>query len=97
MRGKETAMVQKKEYTEIPYMICGPGRLSDSGPVDLARSVLPPDGNIEAIPIRFNPKLSAFTMKMGGTTYEVTPHFNTEGRQSVLQQFKDLILAEHCG
>ena len=90
-------MVQKKEYTEIPYVICGPGRLPDNSPIDLARSVLPPDGNIAAIPIRFNPKPSAFTMKMGGTTYEVTSHFNTEGRQSVLQQFKDLILSEHCG
>ena len=90
-------MVYKKEYTEIPYVICGPGRLPDNRPIDLARSVLPPDGNIAAIPIRFNPKPSDFTMKIGGTTYEVTSHFNTEGRQSVLQQFRDLILSENCG
>ena len=35
-----------------------------------------------------------FTMKIGGTTYEVTTHFNTEGNQSVLDQFKSLILSE---
>lgn len=90
-------MVQKRKYTEIPYVICGPGRLPDNRPIDLAMSVLPPGGNIAAIPIRFNPKPSAFTMKMGGTIYEVTPHFNTEGQQSVLQQFKDLILSENYG
>ena len=38
---------------------------------------------------------STFQTKMGGTTYEVTTHFNTEGRQSVLEQFRELILSEH--
>ena len=36
-----------------------------------------------------------FTMKVGGTTYEVTTHFNTEGTQSVLDQFKSLILSKN--
>ena len=36
-----------------------------------------------------------FRIKTGGTTYEVTTHFNSEGRQSVLGQFRDLILSEH--
>ena len=36
-----------------------------------------------------------FQIKTGGTTYEVTTHFNSEGRQSVLGQFRDLILSEH--
>ena len=39
-----------------------------------------------------NPKTD-FSMKIGGTVFDVTTHFNVEGRQSVLQQFKDLILA----
>ncbi len=38
---------------------------------------------------------STFQTKMGGTTYEVTTHFNSEGRQSVLEQFQELILSEH--
>ena len=33
-----------------------------------------------------------FTMKIGGTTYEVSTHFNTKGKETVLQQFKDLLL-----
>lgn len=33
-----------------------------------------------------------FVMKIGGTTYEVTTHFSTKGKESVLQQFEDLLL-----
>ncbi len=38
---------------------------------------------------------STFQTKMGGTTYEITTHFNNKGRQSVLEQFRELILSEH--
>ena len=33
-----------------------------------------------------------FVMKIGGTTYEVTTHFSTKGKDTVLQQFKDLLI-----
>ena len=33
-----------------------------------------------------------FELKVGGTTYEVSTHFDTEGRQSVLAQFMVLLL-----
>ena len=35
-----------------------------------------------------------FTMKTGGTVYEVATHFSTDGKQSVLQQFRDLLLSQ---
>ena len=35
-----------------------------------------------------------FEMKVGGTTYEVSTHFDMDGRQSVLQQFMGLILQQ---
>lgn len=35
-----------------------------------------------------------FKMKIGGTTYEVSTHFNPKGRQCVMEQFKELILSE---
>ncbi|PPB73718.1 transposon-encoded TnpW family protein [Campylobacter hyointestinalis] len=35
-----------------------------------------------------------FHIKVGGTTYEVTTHFSDDGKQCILQQFKDLILSE---
>ena len=34
------------------------------------------------------------SVKIGGTFYEVTTHFNSKGNQSVLDQFKTLILSE---
>lgn len=35
-----------------------------------------------------------FKLKIGGTTYEISTHFNPEGRQCVMEQFKELILSE---
>jgi len=46
----------------------------------------------------YAPELSdgaSFEIKIAGTTYEVTTHFNPEGRQSVLEQFRDLLLREN--
>ena len=37
----------------------------------------------------------SFSMKIGGTTFDVNTHFSTEGKESILQQFKTLILSEH--
>ena len=34
---------------------------------------------------------SDFRMKIGGTVYEVSTHFDPEGSRCVLQQFRDLI------
>lgn len=39
---------------------------------------------------------ASFEIKIAGTTYEVVTHFNPEGRQSVLEQFRDLLLRENC-
>jgi hypothetical protein len=33
-----------------------------------------------------------FSTKIGGTIYEVTTHFDPDGKQSVLEQFKELLL-----
>lgn len=35
---------------------------------------------------------SHFRMKVGGTVYDVTTHFDPQGRQCVLEQFKELLL-----
>lgn len=35
---------------------------------------------------------SDFVMKIGGTFFDVSTHFNPDGRQCVLDQFKRLIL-----
>ena len=43
-------------------------------------------------PFYENPDGTTTLYKIGGTTYEVTVHFNPEGRETVFDQFKDLIL-----
>ena len=35
-----------------------------------------------------------FFVKIGGTFFDVTTHFNTDGTQTVLEQFKNLILSK---
>ncbi len=37
---------------------------------------------------------SDFKMKIGGTVYEISTHFDADGSRCVLQQFRDLILSE---
>ena len=32
-----------------------------------------------------------FVMKMGNTTFEITTHFNKNSRETVLQQFEELL------
>ena len=44
------------------------------------------------IPYFNQPNNDSFSVKIGGTVYEVTTHFNTEGKETVLKQFRDLLL-----
>ena len=37
---------------------------------------------------------ATFDMKISGTVYEVSTHFSEDGKQSVLQQFRDLLLSQ---
>ena len=46
-------------------------------------------------PASLIPSEGTFELKIGGTTYEVSTHFSTEGRQSVLEQFMELIMNDH--
>lgn len=32
-----------------------------------------------------------FVIKIGGTNYEISMHFNTKGNETILQQFEELI------
>ena len=37
---------------------------------------------------------NTFSVKIGGTFFDVTTHFNADGTQTVLEQFKKLILSK---
>lgn len=44
------------------------------------------------VPYYHSPDNDSFSMKIGGTVYEVPTHFSTEGKETVLRQFRDLLL-----
>ena len=50
---------------------------------------------IESLAPIFDKDNLNFEIKIGGTIYEVCSHFNIEGKQSVLEQFKKLILSQN--
>ena len=45
-------------------------------------------------PVEIFPGEGSFEMKIGGTVYEVHTHFSNDGRESVLEQFQELILKQ---
>ena len=73
-----------------------PEPIDENAPVNLAQALTPrcPDLRMESGKlVRFSGE-NEFSVKIGGTTYEVSTHFSDTGRQSVLEQFKNLILSE---
>ena len=38
-----------------------------------------------------SPENTPFTVKISGTTYEVSTHFNLDGKENVLEQFMELL------
>lgn len=51
----------------------------------------------EKLPCSNKDKEATFSMKIGGTVYDVTTHMKTEGKRTVLNQFKELLLAkQYC-
>ena len=46
----------------------------------------------ERVPVSDEKRKDTFSMKIGGTVYDVTTHLKTEGKRTVLNQFKALLL-----
>ena len=58
-------------------------------------TIMDNNSNISLLaPYYDSPESTPFTVKIGGTTYEVSTHFNPQGKQCVMEQFKELILSE---
>ena len=47
----------------------------------------------ERVPVTDEKRKDTFSMKIGGTVYDVTTYLKTEGKRTVLNQFKALLLA----
>lgn len=70
--------------------------IDENEKINLSQEILPrsPDIRIESGKlVRFSGE-NEFSLKIGGTTYEVNTHFSRNGKQSILEQFKELILSE---
>ena len=88
-------MMQKGNFKDILVMK-GMGRVDDTRPIDLQEYALPKIKDIKdtPIPVTTVPKKICFSKKIGGTIYDVTANFDIEGKETILQQFKALILAK---
>lgn len=88
-------MMQKGNIKDILVMK-GMGRVDDTRPIDLQEYALPKSKDLKDIPIPVTtvPKKICFSKKIGGTIYDVTANFDMEGKETILQQFKALILAK---
>ena len=88
-------MMQKGNFKDILVMR-GMGRVDDTRPIDLQEYALPKSKDIKdtPIPVTTVPKKICFSKKIAGTIYDVTANFDIEGKETILQQFKTLILAK---
>ena len=88
-------MMQKGNFKDILVMK-GMGRVDDTRPIDLQEYALLKSKDIKdtPIPVTTVPKKICFSKKIGGTIYDVTANFDIEGKETILQQFKALILAK---
>ena len=88
-------MMQKGNFKDILVMK-GMGRVDDTRPIGLQEYALPKSKDLKDIPIPVTtvPKKICFSKKIGGTIYDVTANFDMEGKETILQQFKALILAK---
>ena len=87
-------MLQKIDFNNV-LAIKGMGRVDDTRPIDLQEYVIPVTQSIRKTPLPVIPipQKIRLSKKIGGTVYDVTAHFDIEGKVTILQQFKDLILS----
>ena len=94
MKDKVKNMLQKINFNDV-LAIKGMGRVDDARPIDLQEYVIPCSQSLRKTPIPVIPipQKICLSKKIGGTVYDVTANFNIEGKESILQQFKNLILS----
>ena len=87
-------MIQKIKFSDC-IAIKGMGRVDDTRPIDLQEYVIPYNQSARntPLPIMPIPQRIRLSKKIGGTVYDVTANFNMEGKETILQQFKALILS----
>lgn len=87
-------MLQKINFNDC-VAIRGMGRVDETHPIDLQEYVIPKSKTLRAtpLPIMPIPQKICVSNKIGKTVYDVTANFNIDGKETILQQFKTLILS----
>ena len=87
-------MIQKIKFNDC-IAIRGMGRVDETRPIDLQEYVVPCSQAMRVIPFPIMPipQKVCLSKKIGSTVYDVTANFNLDGKETILQQFKDLILS----
>ena len=87
-------MIQKIKFNDC-VAIRGMGRVDETRPIDLREYVIPKSKTLRATPLLIMPipKKICVSNKIGKTVYDVTAHFSLDGKETILQQFKNLILS----
>ena len=84
--------MRKLDLTNNSGIIQGFCPIENPDEINLADEILPYSTAIKEKRNIVHQPANEFSLKVGGTYFDVSTHFDTTGRQSVLQQFKDLIL-----
>ena len=87
-------MIQKIKFNDC-IAIRGMGRVDETRLIDLQEYVIPRSQAMRVIPLPIMPipQKVCLSKKIGSTVYDVTANFNLDGKETILQQFKDLILS----
>lgn len=87
-------MLQKINFNDC-IAIKGMERVDDTRPIDLQDYVIPYSHSLRKtqIPVIPIPQKICLSKKISKTVYDVTANFDMDGKKSILQQFKDLILS----
>ena len=86
-------MAQKISFKKMNLAICGTGRIDEKRPINLAEYTIgySPYRNVP-LPVMAVPEKVCFSKEIAGTVYDVTGSFDLEGKQTLLQQVKDMLL-----
>lgn len=88
-------MLQKMNMNDLQFGIRGMGRIDENTPIDFKNYTVPypKEKKKVGVPVVLIPKTITVSKQIGRIVYDVTASFDTEGKKSVLQQFKELILS----
>ena len=87
-------MMQKIKFNDC-VAISGMGRVDETRTIDLREYAIPRSKTLRTtpLPIMPIPKRICISNKIGKTVYTVTADFSLDGKETILQQFKNLILS----